>query len=132
MLLHHGADANLLGGMSRSALQSAVMKGNRDMVYTLLNHGADVNLEVQTMFGPATALTFAAACGLDSYPSEKVQDEYVAIVQDLLDHGTNVNFYYDHQYGSALYVAKKKRCTKVAKLLEEHGALDGAPSYSTE
>ena len=46
LLLEHGADVNLRGGMYKCALQAAcATHDNQICVETLLNHGADIHLD---------------------------------------------------------------------------------------
>ena len=91
-----------------------------------MKHGADPNLIVNVTLGPGHAHPAAAYFFRYQDDFEVIEDRYIAIVQILLDFGANVNSR-DGEYGSALHAAKKTGRVKIARLLEDHDAIDLAP-----
>ncbi|KAL2819101.1 purine and uridine phosphorylase [Aspergillus granulosus] len=99
--LYYTASAGL-----HNALQAASRKGYKEIVWILLDHGADVNAQ-----GGYYNDSLQAA----SYGGHK------EIMQTLLDHGAKVNSQGGH-YNTALQAASYKGHRDILQLLLDHGA----------
>ncbi|KXG49201.1 uncharacterized protein PGRI_030710 [Penicillium griseofulvum] len=105
-LLEKGAEPNSLGSSgSDTALQSAALQGQEDIVQTLLSHHADVNHQAGSH---GNALIAASMSGNQN------------IVQMLLDSGANINA--EHDRGTALIAAVTKGKCHIVKMLLGNGA----------
>ncbi|KAJ5422843.1 hypothetical protein N7445_010951 [Penicillium cf. griseofulvum] len=105
-LLEKGAEPNSQGRSGTdTALQSAALQGQEDIVQNLLSHHADVNQQA----GPhGNALIAASMNGNQE------------IVQMLLDSGANINA--EHDRGTALIAAVTKGKCHIVKMLLDNGA----------
>ncbi|EMD95072.1 hypothetical protein COCC4DRAFT_93705, partial [Bipolaris maydis ATCC 48331] len=108
MLLDNGADVNAEGGVCCNALQLASMEGHEQVVKTLLNAGA--NVDIQSGAYNNNAL-YAA--------SEKGHEQQV--VKVLLDAGANINAQ-GEEYSDALEAASMYGYEQIVKMLLDAGA----------
>jgi hypothetical protein len=143
LLLEHGSDVNVTGGIIGTPLETAVMYGcDLNIVELLFQYGADVTVRS----GGETALYFAAGHAtldivrlfLKHCADINAQDGRkgsalqracsrgsLRVVKCLVEHGANVNAKgVKDGYGTALQAARNRRRQKIVDYLLRHGARD--------
>ncbi|KAJ9487635.1 hypothetical protein VN97_g5652 [Penicillium thymicola] len=112
ILLYHGADVNIQGGVFGSALQAASYEGHEKVTHILLDHGAEVNIQGGYF---ETVLQAASCRGHEN------------LVQTLLDHGADVNASGYEIFGTALQAASCVCHENLVQIILDHGADVNAP-----
>ncbi|KAH6699782.1 ankyrin repeat-containing domain protein [Leptodontidium sp. MPI-SDFR-AT-0119] len=147
MLIKHGADVHVQGGVPGKALHAAARNMNISMVKFLLDQGVDVNAtggrhgtalmavlenlcySGQNQAGPVIQTLLDAGANVNSTPSEKhtsalqaaITNLHHTFVDDLLARGADVNAY-DPRFGTALAAAARRGEVEMMKKLVERGA----------
>jgi ankyrin repeat protein len=112
-LLDHGADPNVrtLGGSSWTPLHRQIRMGNFELVQTLLEHNADINLQCakgRTPLRAAVSHTSIYTVGVDT-------------VQLLLEHGADPNIP-DHDQSTPLHRVSSIGWLEATQFLLSYGA----------
>lgn len=102
------SEINLPAGSFGNALIAVSLPGHDNVVQLLLDHGAEVNAQVEGRF--PNALVAASFQGHDK------------VVQLLLDHGAKVNAQMEGRFRNALAAASLEGHDKIVQLLLDNGA----------
>lgn len=127
-LLQQKASFDVANRQGELLLFIAAAQGDRKLVKTLLDHGADVNSIERERRGNQMAQA-RSAMGRDSVLIRAAQQGHLDVVQLLLDSGADVN-YRGFMGKSALYSAVENGRLNVATLLLEKGASAGLASVT--
>jgi ankyrin repeat protein len=147
-LLHkHGAVVDVLGQFGRTPLGAASASGDVDIIRWLLDHGADANARTWANWTPlytaayymrleAVRVLLEHITDINSQnftgetPLYRVltndsffaEEEIIAIVQQLLEHGADPNVRTRHNHSTALHVASSRGFLEASRLLLSYGA----------